>query len=210
MCGCAGDAAQLLARFGPSPACALVLPFAAPACVVEGVVRTARAALRAAASRALSASVPSLRMRLAHLPLDGEGAAAGASPRAVLQLLQRLQPRRLLATGRDLALLDAAAEPQQPASSAAGAGGEAASEGAGGRLGGAALQLAREGVVTYAWLSRVRVPLPRNVQPASADVGQLAGLAWVPSSEPGVQVRCGRCGVRKCTCKPRGSAVLLN
>lgn len=203
-----GDTWELLRRLGPDPCSVLILPHAAAPAALRGIRRIyAQAAAAAAADHASQSSGPGslpanprlaepppqqpLRMRLLHLPLHGAGASPGPSPAIMLELLQLLQPRHLLLSSRDHELLQQAALmrqqqhllqlPPQPQPQ----GGSAALPP---HVPAPAIQLARESVVPYGWLSQVAVSLPRNVHSALISPDLLARLQWLGAG-PGLQVR---------------------
>ncbi|GFR46864.1 hypothetical protein Agub_g8505 [Astrephomene gubernaculifera] len=155
-----------------------------------------------------------LRMRLLHIPLRGcpGGCRPGPSPSALLDLVSRLQPRHLLASSRDLSLIRQVQSQQQqqqrlqqqqqqqqpqppqqhpqqqqsslpprpvPATSPPPPPPPPPPP--------SPPPLARESVVPYGWLQRVRVGLPRNVAGAVVAPELLQRLQWVDGG-PGLQL----------------------
>ncbi|KAG2445809.1 hypothetical protein HXX76_000413 [Chlamydomonas incerta] len=201
-----GDGRELLLRLGPDPHSVLILPHAAAPAALRGIRRiytqaaaaasaSQRSQDRAAHAAALEPPGPQqsqppplqpLRMRLLHLPLHGAGASSGPSPGGLLDLLQLLQPRHLLLSSRDHALLQQAAllrqqqQQQQPPGGSAAAPPQPQAQPP-------AIQLARESVVPYGWLCQVAVSLPRNVHGALVSPDLLARLQWLGAG-PGLQV----------------------
>ncbi|KAG2451469.1 hypothetical protein HYH02_004067 [Chlamydomonas schloesseri] len=170
-----GAAQELLLHLGPDPHSVLILPHTAAPAALCGIRRIyAQASAAAAAAAAAGQQQQPLRMRLLHLPLHGAGASSGPSAAGMLELLQLLQPRHLLLSSRDHELLQQAAllrrqQPQQQQQPTA------------------VVQLARERVVPYGWLSQAVVPLPRNVHGALISPDLLARLQWLGAG-PGLQV----------------------
>ncbi|EFJ50967.1 hypothetical protein VOLCADRAFT_103614 [Volvox carteri f. nagariensis] len=212
-----GPALELLLRFGPDPRNLLLLPHAAPPAALRGIQRLYDKAAAAAATAAPPAQPatlgrsalpppPPLRMRIIRAPLRGGGgsaavpsvesaSAAGPSPASIVELLSRLQPRHLLATKRDLALLRQhqqlqqlqQLQPQQHMAGGLMPAGTPSHQGTTTRELPLLPPLARETVVPYDWLHQARVTLPRNVHSAMVSSELLQRLQWLQGG-PGLQL----------------------